>query len=51
MDSDLEQRVEIELLKRMLACQAADRQYWREIIAELKDMRAQGALMTEGTLV
>ncbi len=51
VDSDLEQRVEIELLKRMLACQAADRQYWRGIIAALKDMRAQGSLMTEGKLV
>src|SRR5450759_3533007 len=44
----LEQRVEREMLARMAKYQAADRRYWRRIIAELKSLRAQGRLMPEG---
>ena len=44
----LEQRVEREMLARMAKYQAADRRYWRRIIAELKRLRAQGRLMPEG---
>lgn len=44
----LEQRIEQEMMARMTACQAADRLYWRRIIAELKSLRAQGRLMPEG---
>ncbi|MCG2661751.1 MAG: hypothetical protein L6437_16085 [Kiritimatiellae bacterium] len=44
----LERRIEREMMKRMTACQAADRLYWRRIIAELKSLRAQGCLMPEG---
>ena len=44
----LEQRVEREMLVRMAKYQAADRRYWRRIIAELKSLRAQGRLMPEG---
>ena len=45
---DLEKRVEQEMLARMAKYQAADRQYWRRIVAELKRLRAQGSLMMEG---
>lgn len=44
----LERRIEREMMQRMTACQAADRRYWRRIIAELKSLRAQGRLMSEG---
>jgi len=44
----LEQRVEREMLSRMAKSQAADRLYWRRIIAELKNLRACGRLMPEG---
>lgn len=47
----LERRVEREMLERMTACQASDRRYWCPIIAELKQLRAQGRLMPEGRLV
>ncbi|MBU1736108.1 MAG: hypothetical protein KKC28_10060 [Verrucomicrobia bacterium] len=44
----LEQRVEREMQACMAKYQAADRLYWRRIIAELKSLRAQGRLMPEG---
>jgi hypothetical protein len=34
--------------RRMSALQQADRRYWRDILTELKSLRAQNALMTEG---
>ena len=36
------------LQARMAGFQAADRRYWRQIIAELKKLRAEGRLMPEG---
>ena len=33
---------------RIAELQLADRQYWRDIIRELKELRAIGKLMTEG---
>lgn len=44
----LEQKIEREMLGRLAAFQAVDRRYWRRIVAELKDLRAQGRLMREG---
>jgi len=44
----LERRIEREMMGRMTACQAADRQYWRLIIAELKNLRVRDRLMPEG---
>lgn len=44
----LEQRVERKMLACMAKHQAADRRYWRRIIAELKSLRACGRLMPEG---
>lgn len=44
----LERRIEREMMGRMTACQAADRLYWRPIIAELKSLHDQGRLMPEG---
>ena len=41
-----------ENCRRLLAeLQQADRRYWRNIIAELKRLRAAGELMPEGTEV
>jgi len=44
----LERIIEREMMVRMAKYQAADRLYWRRIIAELKSLRAQGRLMPEG---
>jgi hypothetical protein len=46
----LEKRIEREMQARMAGHQAADRKYWRRIIAELKSLRAQGRLMPEGKM-
>jgi len=35
----------------MTALQQADRRYWRDIIAELKELRATGKLMPEDSPV
>jgi hypothetical protein len=37
--------------RRMAELQQADRRYWRDIIAELKRLRAAGDLMPEGDKV
>ena len=37
--------------RRMTALQRANRRYWRDIIAELKQFRAAGKLMPEGAEV
>jgi hypothetical protein len=36
---------------RIAELQQADRRYWREIIADLKKLRAGGELMPEGDAV
>ena len=50
-DVDAESAVERWLTERMLACQQADRLYWRSIIAELKDLRRTGELVPDGSTV
>lgn len=37
--------------EKMARCQLADRQYWRPIIAELRQLRRDGLLMPEGAAV
>jgi hypothetical protein len=46
-----EQPVREFLQNRIASLQMADRNYWREIIAELKALRAAGKLMPEGSAV
>lgn len=47
----VERKIERGMMRRLTACQAADRLYWRPIIAELKKLRKHGRLMPEGGLV
>jgi hypothetical protein len=47
----IERKVTIQLQARIADCQLADRRYWREIIRQLKEMRALGQLMPEGMKV
>ena len=47
----IERRTSELFQARMAGLQLADRQYWRDIIRELKELRAAGKLMTEGELV
>lgn len=47
----IEQRAREFLQNRITALQTADRHYWRDIIGELKVMRADGKLMPEGCAV
>jgi hypothetical protein len=47
----LENDVSSMLQERIAALQQADRRHWRTIIAELRQLRAVGRLMTEGGLV
>jgi len=47
----IEQGVREFLQNRIIALQTADRQYWRDIIGELKALRAAGKLMPEGNVV
>ncbi len=44
----VERAVSEWLQQRMTICQQADRHYWRPIIRELRQLRAQGKLMPEG---
>jgi hypothetical protein len=37
--------------QRIAGLQQADRRYWQEIIAELKQLRCTGTLMPEGSAV
>lgn len=48
---NLEQQLTAWMQQRMSALQQTDRRYWREIIIELKQLRATGQLMTEGSAV
>jgi hypothetical protein len=52
---DVPERIESEVTawmqQRIQSLQQADRRYWREIIAELRQLRAAGHLMTEGAAV
>lgn len=48
---DIERAVTAQLQQRIADLQQADRRYWRDIIAELKEFRADGKLMPEGETV
>jgi hypothetical protein len=45
----IEQPVRELFQKRIAELQKADRHYWRDIIGELKALRAAGKLMSEGS--
>jgi hypothetical protein len=45
---DVENEVSRWLQERMLSHQQADRAYWRSIVAELRQLRAEGELVAEG---
>jgi hypothetical protein len=47
----LEHRVTEQLQHRIADLQQADRRYWRDIIADLKRLRATGKLVAEGSAV
>jgi hypothetical protein len=51
MPDEIEEKLAGWMQQRMSALQQADRAYWREIIAELKQFRAENRLMKEGSLV
>jgi len=53
LDVPADTRVEVErwLSERILALRLTDRDYWREIIAELRELRRTGQLMPLGTPV
>ncbi len=51
IEEDLRHAIETALLVRIQQSQRADRDYWRGIIAELRDLRSQGMLMPTGTAV
>jgi hypothetical protein len=45
---EIEHAIAGAMQERMMLLQQRDRRYWREIIAELRQFRAQGVLMREG---
>jgi hypothetical protein len=47
----VEEQLSAWMQKRITALQRADRRYWRDIIAELKQLRTAGKLMREGSEV
>lgn len=51
VNENVEQQMSAWMQDRIGQLQAADRHYWRPIIAELKTLRTSGALIPEGTLV
>lgn len=51
MTEDIESAVSTQMQRRIGDLQQADRRYWRSIIAELKELRADGKLMPEGEAV
>ena len=51
VSDSLERQVNESMQQRIADLQQADRRYWREIIAELKSLRANGKLVTEGGAV
>ena len=51
MPEPIEEQLADWIHRRMTTLQQADRRYWREIIAELKALRATGSLLPEGSLV
>jgi hypothetical protein len=48
---ETEEKLTVSMQRRIAVLQHADRAYWREIIAELKQFRAEGKLMSEGDRV
>lgn len=48
---EMERALEEQMHARMSALQQADREYWKEIIAELRAMRLAGTLAAEGSPV
>jgi len=48
---EIEGKLTVWMQQRIAALQQADRAYWREIIAELKQLRADGKLMKEDSEV
>lgn len=50
-DLPVEEAITAWMQQRMAALQQADRRYWRNIIAELKNLRSNGILMPEGAPV
>ena len=44
-------RVNVGMQQRIAGLQQADRRYWRDIIDELRHLRAAGKLMAEGSAV
>ena len=51
MPEPIEEQLADWIHRRMTTLQQADRRYWRDIIAELKALRATGSLLPEGSLV
>jgi len=50
-DTQLEEQATQSMSARMAELQQQDRLYWRDIIQQLRQMRANGELVPEGTLV
>ncbi len=48
VSEDIQGKITVQMQRRIGALQQADRLYWRDIIAELKQFRQEGALMKEG---
>ena len=51
VSDELAGRVNTAMQQRMAQLQQADRRYWRDIIAELKELRGRGQLLPEGSPV
>jgi len=51
VDESVERQVNEWMQQRIAELQQADRRYWREIVADLKTLRASGQLMAEGSAV
>lgn len=49
--TSIEAQVEAAMHERMSALQRSDREYWKDIIAELRLMRTAGTLLSEGEAV
>jgi hypothetical protein len=51
LDPSLEDELEEWLDQRSLPLRRADRHFWHPVIDHLRELRAAGLLMTEGSLV
>ncbi len=51
LHAEIEDEIESWMQGKMAVLQKADRLYWRAVIAELRSLRAAGALMAEGSEV